>query len=235
MNNIQEKTCSGPCGLVKPVSEFNVKKDRPSGYQSYCRICSNRANAKHYKANKEKLDARHAQYNQDNKERLAIKKAIYWKANKERYSIIKAKWRQDNKERIAQRSAQYRHKNKDAISARKSKYRKANKDQIAIKNAQWRRENSDKVASYFAKYRAAKLQRTVIWADLDKIKQVYTDCMEINLAAKTAGCTEKFVVDHIIPLQGKLVSGLHVHTNLQIITVTNNSSKNNNFIPGSLS
>jgi len=83
-----------------------------------------------------------------------------------------------------------------------------------------------------AKRRAAKLQRSIGWADLDKIKEVYVDCVEISLAAKAAGCSDKFVVDHIVPLQGKLVSGLHVEYNLQIITSTENSSKGNKFIPG---
>jgi len=35
-----------------------------------------------------------------------------------------------------------------------------------------------------------------------------------------------------VPLQGKLVSGFHVHTNLQIITKTENNSKGNKFNPG---
>lgn len=82
-----------------------------------------------------------------------------------------------------------------------------------------------------ARRRAKKLNATVAWANNQAIKEVYMDCESINIAAKLAGCTEKFVVDHIIPLQGKNVSGLHIESNLQIITNTENARKHNKYKP----
>ena len=40
---------------------------------------------------------------------------------------------------------------------------------------------------------------------------------------------QKWEVDHIIPLQGKIVSGLHIHTNMQIIPKRENCRKSNKF------
>jgi 5-methylcytosine-specific restriction endonuclease McrA len=52
---------------------------------------------------------------------------------------------------------------------------------------------------------------------LDKIRDFYINCPK--------GMT----VDHIIPLQGTIVSGLHVLSNLQYLTREENSRKNNKF------
>lgn len=72
---------------------------------------------------------------------------------------------------------------------------------------------------YQASVRAKKLCRTPKWADTDKIKEIYKDCPEGHH------------VDHVIPLQGELVSGLHVEYNLQYLTAEDNIKKSNSFIP----
>lgn len=71
-----------------------------------------------------------------------------------------------------------------------------------------------------AKRRAIKKNATPKWANLESIKEIYRNC------------PEGYHVDHIIPLQGELVCGLHVENNLQYLTATENLSKGNKFIPG---
>ena len=65
---------------------------------------------------------------------------------------------------------------------------------------------------------------TPIWADKDAIKQFYIEAQRL-----TTETGIKHEVDHIIPIQGKLVSGLHVPANLQILTEFENISKSNRF------
>jgi len=69
------------------------------------------------------------------------------------------------------------------------------------------------------KYRTNKLHRTPKWADEDAIQTMY------------ARCPDKYTVDHIYPLQGALISGLHVLENLQYLTRSENCSKSNAFTP----
>jgi len=68
------------------------------------------------------------------------------------------------------------------------------------------------------KYRPAKECRVPSWANHEKIKAFYME-------AERTGMT----VDHIIPLRGQLVSGLHVENNLQLLPGSVNYSKGNSF------
>lgn len=91
-------------------------------------------------------------------------------------------------------------------------------------------KNKDKYAYYAAKRRAAKLSRTPVWLteeDTWLIKEFYLLAEERE---KYIGI--KWHVDHIIPLQGKLVSGLHIPQNLQVISAKENISKSNKFTVG---
>lgn len=87
-----------------------------------------------------------------------------------------------------------------------------------------RMERTALVRYHANKRRAAKLQRTPPWADLDAMRAVYA---EANRLTQETGIPHH--VDHIVPLQGRLVSGLHVHNNLQILTGSENSKKRNHF------
>lgn len=80
------------------------------------------------------------------------------------------------------------------------------------------------VRHHSAKRRAAQLQRTPSWADMDAILAVYDAAHRLTVATGV-----QHHVDHEIPLQGELVSGLHVANNLQILTGTENSRKKNRF------
>ncbi|CAB4196323.1 hypothetical protein UFOVP1640_78 [uncultured Caudovirales phage] len=83
------------------------------------------------------------------------------------------------------------------------------------------------VASYEATRRALKLQRTPSWlTEIDK-ERIRNEYKLAALQSKITG--EPWHVDHIVPLQGEFVSGLHVPSNLKAIRGKDNISKHNKF------
>ena len=165
--------------------------------------------------------------------RRAEQKRQYYVNNKESILKTHAEYRENNKDKRRESAKQYYLGNIEQLHKKAKEYRYNNKEKRREYDRQWEQNNRGKSIERTARRRAKKLNATPAWADLDKIKEIYADCEEVNLAARTAGCpsTEKFVVDHVIPLQGKLVSGLHVEANLQITTQTENATKHNKFKP----
>lgn len=76
-----------------------------------------------------------------------------------------------------------------------------------------------------AKRRASKLNATVSWSNKNLIKQFYEAA---QILKEITGII--YEVDHIIPLQGKNVCGLHVETNLQLLEQSDNRIKSNKLI-----
>jgi hypothetical protein len=70
---------------------------------------------------------------------------------------------------------------------------------------------------YQKRRRALKTGRIPSWANIEKIKEIYSKC------------PEGYHVDHIVPLQGKNVSGLHVENNLQYLPAVENLKKYNKY------
>lgn len=64
-------------------------------------------------------------------------------------------------------------------------------------------------------------QQTPPWANARKIFRLYIEAAELRAKGHDVE------VDHIIPLRGALVSGLHVENNLRIISRTENGKKSN--------
>ena len=88
------------------------------------------------------------------------------------------------------------------------------------------RKNKSWYIAKDAKRRAAKIERTVSWANEQLIASYYKEAKRLE---ELTGI--QFHVDHIIPLQGKMVSGLHVESNLQLLPAHENLGKSNSFDP----
>ena len=129
--------------------------------------------------------------------------------------------------------------NKKDILFKKKEYYQGNREEILGKSLKRYWENPDKhrerkreaykedPAKFITSAINRELyikERTPVWSDRDKILEIYRK--RDRLTTLTG---ELYEVDHIIPLKGKNVSGLHVPENLQIITRAENRSKSNKY------
>jgi hypothetical protein len=142
-------------------------------------------------------------------------------------SSYKKQYKIDNAERIKKVQREY-----DAVQnpLRRSYFQQRyidKKEHILAVNSKYRKENLDKHAAKETKRRAAKINRTPVWLTEDDhwmIEQAYELA---ELRTKMFGFV--WEVDHVLPLQGKIISGLHIPINLQVIPAILNRQKNNRY------
>ena len=94
-------------------------------------------------------------------------------------------------------------------------------------NKKWRLENSDKHRRKEANRRAKKIERTPTWfSEFDEFVIQEAAELAVMREKKLGG---KWHIDHIIPLQGSVISGLHVANNFEVVPQSYNSKKRNKF------
>ena len=104
-----------------------------------------------------------------------------------------------------------------------------NKDNFLKRNIYGKKhaqENPEQYAAKTAKRRAAELQRTPAWDPHAHL--IMAKYQLATMLTKASGIVHH--VDHIIPLQGRKVSGLHVFSNLRVIPGSDNVKKSNKFL-----
>lgn len=153
--------------------------------------------------------ARAAEWKRSNPEKHAAQKVSWVRRNPEKYRAAKSAWSKAHPESQAKRSRKWFLANKEKASSSAREYRKRNLGRHSAKAA---------------RHRAESFQRTPAWADLNAISEIYDQASALRAAG------EMVEVDHIVPLRGKTVSGLHVESNLQIIPALKNKAKSNHFL-----
>lgn len=213
------KRCS-KCSVEKPLEAFNKKS-------VWCKPCVSAYDKEIYRRKRETILAQKVAYRAANKEKVA-------QANKE--------WRESNLERVAEYQRNYRQENAGELAAKKRAYYEANQAQILegkrLYHMQAKEQIMAKKKEYYArpdkqalfavtreKRRARMGQAMPMWADKHQMAHVYAEAKRIS---RESGVLHH--VDHIVPLFGKNVCGLHAHTNLQILPAVENCRKSNRLL-----
>jgi hypothetical protein len=132
-----------------------------------------------------------------------------------------------NHDLVVEKKRTYREENRELIRSQDKVHSLKRKDSKKEYDVSYRVNNRDKRRSWSSKRRASILRRTPSWLTENNFKQIEA---YFSLSERLSNCLGiEFHVDHIIPLQGKLVSGLHTPTNLQVLPATINIRKGNKY------
>lgn len=125
---------------------------------------------------------------------------------------------------LTRRCRNWRHSRPETARAITQRWREKHRETSRANTAKWAAANYASVLAKNAKRAAALKQRLPKWADLARIRKFYEEAVRIS---RETGVVHH--VDHVIPLRGKTISGLHVHTNLQVLEGSINCRKRNRF------
>jgi hypothetical protein len=154
--------------------------------------------------------------------------------SKEARNAYLAKWREENRDKTRAAQKRYYDKNKEVCDAKVIECRKKYRDKYAIKQREWAQTNPEKVAAIrkrsYEKNSAKEIARVRRRQGRIKHCEIFmnqAELAEIQGMYDFCNIFKGYEVDHIIPLNGKLVSGLHVLSNLQVLPISKNRSKSN--------
>ena len=148
-----------------------------------------------------------------------IRRAEAYHENPEHEIALVRAYQKRNAEKVKETKRRVYEANREHYLRKASEWRAANRPLHHAYLKAWFARNVDRNRFYCAKRHASKLQRTPAWAEIRLMDDFYRKCPEGHH------------VDHIIPLRGRLVSGLHVLGNLQYLPATENLRKKNKFDP----
>lgn len=197
------KKCN-KCSKEKDLRLFSEHKTNKDGFYGECKECRNNASIEYRKRNKDKGIEYRKKWSKENPEyfktRYENNKCTILESQREHYN--------DNKEIYRARQQEWVNNNKAKSNAIKKRYKAA---KIKADPTHGNKENP---------------WNNPEWLEFNNlaIQEFYDKAQELSVLTGLV-----YHVDHIIPLQGKLVCGLHVYNNLQVLLSTDNISKKNKF------
>jgi len=152
------------------------------------------------------------------------------KADPERLQARKAKqsashrvYYSEHSETIKERAKKYYEENRDQVARTNKAWSAANRDKVNEIKRRYAKANPDKVLANVRKRQLLERKAIPNWIDeaaLKRIRRLYEAAR-----AKTLSTGVPHEVDHIFPLKGDNVCGLHVPSNLRVVSRLENRSK----------
>ena len=188
------------CGESKELEFFYRRKDSPDGYRNDCKLCRKAKSHSNYFSDLVNKRAWHREHHREKMELNPNWYAEYYAANKEKMSVYNAKG-----------------------------YRERYRAKRLVQAKQWAQDNPGMANANKKAYKVAKINACPPWVRSNpELMWVMSQVYELAvMRSEMFGFS--WHVDHVVPLRGKVVSGLHVPWNLQVIPGVDNMSKSNKF------
>lgn len=200
------------CGIDKAEAAFSPNNDA-------CKPCKAEQARQWRERNKDKVAAYQKAYAQSQSSKEASLR--YRTRNRARVLENARAWYMANREK---RLAYY--VGNEKIAATRKRYRENNKEREAARVAAYAKAHPERARATTARYRARKQMAVAKWANESAIAAIYKDAARVSLELGVPHS-----VDHIVPVQGRTVCGLHVEYNLRVIPSVLNSAKGNKLLP----
>lgn len=230
------KKCT-KCKTEKAFDCFTKATSSPDGLFSWCKPCHSAQRKVEYQRdkakNQEKMKARTDKFRRENPEKNAEYAKAFRERNPESCKASTRKWYEANKEYKLGKEIERRKKDWEAYKEGVRKNR-ANRtpEQIEAeyeRRKAYRQSRAAELVAWNAKRRAATKKRTPIWLTAEDIAAMEALYVEARRRTQEEGV--EYHVDHVLPLQGKYVSGLHMPSNMQVLLGTENQKKTNLWKP----
>lgn len=242
------------CKDTKPLLEFDKSSRSSTGFNCVCKVCRKsyvngwlETKSPEWKeTNRVSQCEATKRYSDKNRSRVNSEGKAYRALNADREAARRKKYYQQNSDQEKARAATHYKANRESIESKRRilrstpehklrtrsynlAYRARNLNQVLLCSRQsakrWRENNLGKHNAHMARRRANKLTATPAWVDMLAIKDLY-----LLAQIRTAETGIKYSVDHIVPLKGKNVCGLHCPENLQVIPLIDNIRKGNRYV-----
>lgn len=200
------KTCSR-CRVPKSPTEFRPCKRAKDGRRQPCLPCA-KAAEKTIRANQaDRIRDNHARWRRENPDAVRAHAQKFRLSNPEKYRAIHTKYRQENPETYRQSSRRYYLNNREKVLEKT-------------------RNRAPSLNAYYSRmYQMRRSRAAPSWLTIEHKKQIRKFYDVARWATQETGISHH--VDHIVPIRGKTVCGLHVPWNLQVLSGVENSEKSN--------
>jgi len=167
-----------------------------------------------------------AEYRKNNRD-LVLQRCASWRNNNpDAVKAYSKKYYWENLQSCTERAKKWVEQNHDYVLQRRKDYYQNNLQKQRSSSQRWKDNNRERISIYNAMKRPERDERlkaaTPKWVDQSSIVIKYKerDCLN-----RMTGVAHH--VDHVVPLKGKNICGLHVPWNLRVILARDNLAKHN--------